>query len=393
MELSFRNLFFLISLIFILVSGVINTKQTNENMSFGDYLRELEKSDFSNESRTERNNKSLNLGFITPWANKERGNKFILSNPFKFDIISPTWFDLKPELMNGKYNTKLDGSNYVDKDFLKKLKELNNKISIFPRFKCTDFTSNTLSDLISEKNSDKTVNLIVKRLKLNKFEGLVLECTQFWFMEHLYPLYVTFQQKLYNELKKNDKKLIVVFFPLSETLQNIVSKARFDYLSRYLDYAFIMTYDYFSYINTEDMDPNNSKLVKMSPENWVIKTVDHYVDKTKGNKALYNKMILGFSFHGFISDKFSKKLKGGIVESDKLKNLILSGKVKGNYDLFWNEESNEFHSEIEEEGSYNIVVPSSRSLQKRIELIENLNLGGVGIWEIGQGFENWINNL
>lgn len=393
MELSFRNLIFLISLSFILVSGVINSKQTNENLSFGDYLRELEKSDFSNESRTERNSKSLNLGFITPWSNKDKGNKFILSNPFKFDIISPTWFDLKPELMNGKYNTKLDGSNYVEKDFLKKLKELNSKISIFPRFKCTDFTSNTLSDLISEKNSDKTVNLIVKRLKLNKFEGLVLECTQFWFMEHLYPLYVTFQQKLYNELKKNEKKLIVVFFPLSETLQNIVSKARFDYLSRYLDYAFIMTYDYFSYINTEDMDPNDSKLVKMSPENWVIKTVDHYVDKTKGNKALYSKMILGFSFHGFISDKFSKKLKGGIVESDKLKNMILSGKVKGNYDLFWNEESNEYHSEIEEEGSYNIVVPSSRSLQKRIEFIEKMNLGGVGIWEIGQGFESWINNL
>ena len=91
--------------------------------------------------------------------------------------------------------------------------------------------------------------------------------------------------------------------------------------------------------------------------------------------------------------KFSKKLKGGIVESDKLKNLILSGKVKGDYDFRWNNESKEYFSEIEEEGSYNIVVPSSKSVQNRIDLIEKMNLGGIGIWEIGQGFESWINNL
>lgn len=393
MDLKFSILIFILFSNLISMSIATSSNSSDKNtMSFGDYLRELEKSNFSEESKI-KINKSINLGFLTPWANKERGNKFVLNNAGKFDIISPTWFDLKPESMNGKYNTKLDGSNYVDKDFLKKIRELNSNIGIFPRFKCSEFTSNTLSDLISEKNSDKTVNLIVKRLKLNKFEGLVLECTQFWFIEHLYPLYVTFQQKLFTELQKNNKKLIVVFFPISETLQNIVSKPRFDYLSRYLDYAFIMTYDYFSYINTDDINPNDSNLVKMSPENWVIKTIDHYVDKTKQNKSSLSKILIGFSFHGFISDKFSKKLKGGIVESDKLKNLILSGKVKGDYDLRWNNESKEYFSEIEEEGSYNIVVPSSKSVQNRIDLIDKMNLGGIGIWEIGQGFESWINNL
>ena len=48
--------------------------------------------------------KKINLSYITPW-NKE-GLDLALTNANKIDLISPCWFELKPETLNGKFNLK-----------------------------------------------------------------------------------------------------------------------------------------------------------------------------------------------------------------------------------------------------------------------------------------------
>ena len=71
------------------------------------------------------------LGYITPW-NKE-GYDYVEKYANKFDIISPTWFDLKQEEIDGELQIILDGSNNIDSSYIKRLRSNNPNILILPR--------------------------------------------------------------------------------------------------------------------------------------------------------------------------------------------------------------------------------------------------------------------
>lgn len=246
--------------------------------------------------------------------------------------------------------------------------------------------------MISEKNHNKLIKGLIKRTKFSKFDGINLDCTQFWVSEDLYPLYVTFQQKLHNELNKLKKNLIITLFPYSETMVNIITKPRVEYLSRYTDYIVLMTYDYLNFNHKNDSKEVN---LKSSPEPWVIQTLDHYIDvKKKSSDDILGKILLGYSFHGFIMDRTeTNHMKGNIIEGKKLKEI---SKIEAsiNNSLIWNEEDKEYYALIDNEKSnYIAIVPSIRSINKRIELIDVKKLGGISVWEVGQGYEAWIEAL
>lgn len=59
--------------------------------------------------------KKITLAYVTPW--NPTGYKLALDNANKIDILSPCWFQLMPEKLNGKFNTKV---NYL----LNRLKEV-----------------------------------------------------------------------------------------------------------------------------------------------------------------------------------------------------------------------------------------------------------------------------
>lgn len=58
-------------------------------------------------------------------------------------------------------------------------------------------------------------------------------------------------RKLYEALKKEKMSLVVTIFPYSESFSNSLNKMRFEYLSKYVDYFNVMTYDYLSYTKQE----------------------------------------------------------------------------------------------------------------------------------------------
>jgi len=45
------------------------------------------------------------LAYITPW--NLNGLELALKYSAKFDIISPCWFDIKPEILKDKFNSKV----------------------------------------------------------------------------------------------------------------------------------------------------------------------------------------------------------------------------------------------------------------------------------------------
>jgi GH18 family chitinase len=100
---------------------------------------------------------------------------------------------------------------------------------------------------MKESNADKFLRILMRRMKHNKFDGVLLECNMMWLMENVYPNFAMFLKKLYEALKKDNRVLILTILPYSESMINQLTKNRFEYVTKYCDYVNIMTYDYFSY--------------------------------------------------------------------------------------------------------------------------------------------------
>jgi hypothetical protein len=47
----------------------------------------------------------VTLAYFTPW--NKGGADLALKHAKKIDILSPCWFDFKPEMLNGKFNIKV----------------------------------------------------------------------------------------------------------------------------------------------------------------------------------------------------------------------------------------------------------------------------------------------
>jgi len=103
------------------------------------------------------------LGYITPW--NLNGLELALKYSAKFDIISPTWFEIKHEIFQGKFHSKIEGANYINSNFMQELRERNPKIKILPRFKCEGFTRTDYEEWLKNEKADQFIRVIIRRLK------------------------------------------------------------------------------------------------------------------------------------------------------------------------------------------------------------------------------------
>jgi hypothetical protein len=83
----------------------------------------------------------------------------------KFDIISPCYFDIKPEVMGGKFNSKIDGSNYINTDYIEELKEKKSDIKIIPRFICSEFNNELYKLWLDDFNMENFLKIFIRRMK------------------------------------------------------------------------------------------------------------------------------------------------------------------------------------------------------------------------------------
>lgn len=169
----------------------------------------------------------------------------------KFDIVSPCWFQIKPEVLQDKFNSKIDGADNINTEFMKELKEKSPKTKIMPRFACTEFGTELYAEWLKPENSNHFIKILMRRLKYNKFDGMVLECNQLWIIEETYTHYAMLIKNLHDTLKAAKMKLVLTLFPYSESFINNVNRQRFEYLTNHSDYLNIMAYDYMSYIKNE----------------------------------------------------------------------------------------------------------------------------------------------
>lgn len=92
---------FLIITCCLCISSILSA----EKIDSATFLKEVEALDENIEARNVKNNSGINAVFITPWekAGMEAAKKYAK----KIDIIIPTWFELKPEVLHGSYNTQV----------------------------------------------------------------------------------------------------------------------------------------------------------------------------------------------------------------------------------------------------------------------------------------------
>jgi hypothetical protein len=105
----------------------------------------------------------LTLGYITPW--NINGLELSIKYSAKFDFVSPCWFEIKPENLQGKFNSKIEGANNVNSNYIKELRENKPEIKILPRFKCEGFNAQVYEEWLKEENSNQFLKILLRRLK------------------------------------------------------------------------------------------------------------------------------------------------------------------------------------------------------------------------------------
>jgi len=110
-----------------------------------------------------KNFSKTTLAYITPW--NSNGIDLVLKYLPKFDIISPCWFEIKPEILQGKFQSKIEGSNNVNMNFIQEIREQRKEIKVLPRFKCEGFNANQYESWVKEDAADQFIRILIRRLK------------------------------------------------------------------------------------------------------------------------------------------------------------------------------------------------------------------------------------
>ena len=209
------------------------------------------------------------------------------------------------------------------------------------------------------------------------FDGIVLEL---WSQlgGQAKPQITSVIETIGKKIRKTKKLFILVIPPpiYADNVSGMFSKSDFDNLVDSVDYFSLMTYDY-------------SSPAKPGPNahyGWMKQCVEN-LDKDSFHR---DKLLLGLNFYGY---SYTTEGGGPILGRDFVKLLQeFSGEKK--LKLKWDDISKEHFIELKSGSKRQTVFyPSLNSIQARLLLAKEMRLGGVAIWEIGQGLDYFYDLL
>ncbi|KAJ3024601.1 UNVERIFIED_CONTAM: Chitinase domain-containing protein 1 [Siphonaria sp. JEL0065] len=306
------------------------------------------------------------LAYITPWNN--RGYDIAKFFRGKFTLLSPVWYQIKPvRSLPGSY--VLTGDHDVDMGWIKEVTQpvkrqdgSKLKPKMVPRFMVTDLIREDLEGLIQKKEHYKSVaDIIIKECKKRKHDGFVLE-----FMYSGYtPQFIEY---LSSKSKAVNLEFILVIAPQhGDTI--LFDKPQFDLYKKLVDGFSLMTYDF---SNPQTPGPN-------APLGWVkdniLRLSPEHVPEDRA------KLLVGINLYG---NDYSSGNHDSVLGKRYLELLEEYSPDA----IAWNSHSKEaVFKYIDGNGIFHQVwYPTIESIQKRVELFENLGTG-ISMWEIGQGLD------
>ncbi|EGC38828.1 hypothetical protein DICPUDRAFT_75595 [Dictyostelium purpureum] len=308
------------------------------------------------------------LAYITPWNGK--GYEVSAKWTNKFTHLSPVWYQIKFE--NSNY--LIEGDHNIKKDWMETIRENSNKkTKIVPRF-ALDGDQWSKSNNLGKTLSDSSfINSLLKVVKDNNFDGLVLEGFSHITREPRDQFFI----KLSQAFHKNNKEIFIVISPIRQKGHDSgFNRKDFDKLSKYVDGFSLMTYDF------APQSTLNSPLVwcKENLEEFLGTNPDS-VDKEKSKK-----LYLGLPFYGY---KVENGKMDAVVGSQFIDILKENKKRK----FRWVENANEHQFTFKVNGfDVTLTYPTLLFLQQRLELSSKYG-ASISIWEIGQGLDYFVDLL
>ncbi|KAL5962683.1 Chitinase domain-containing protein 1 [Taenia solium] len=315
------------------------------------------------------------LAYITPWNSKGYEKAELFAN--KFTIIAPVWFQLKP------VGYEIIGHHNFDQKWMERVKSVKNDVRFAPRIIFEDWGAGDYQLVLSNgKNRVDCIKALRKLAKTDGVDGLTLEV---W-MQHFgtsQNILIDFLIELAKGLHKDGKILILPIPPsvYKGNFEGRFGKAHFDMLVNHVDFFSLMTYDY-----SNPYAPGEN-----APLKWATQCVRNLVPDGKDdeNQATKRaKILLGVNFYGY--DYVPDKRQGRAV----LGHDVVEVAKKYSPFFKWHEESAEHSLEYADDSQmeHSLFFPTAYSIARRVAVAEELGVG-LSIWEIGQGFDSFFEQL
>uniref|UniRef100_A0AC34QNT1 GH18 domain-containing protein n=1 Tax=Panagrolaimus sp. JU765 TaxID=591449 RepID=A0AC34QNT1_9BILA len=315
------------------------------------------------------------LAFITPW-NKD-GYRLGKDAAKKFTHLSPVWFDVTV-LEHDEFGCKIDGNHNINRDWIEQVRQNNPQIKLIPRFLFQKWTQQTVMNFLNdEQTSHRCAVSVLEFIQRNDFDGIVFE----FYVELMYAsrgkaleAAVEIIEQWAELFRKAKKEIIVPMAPAIQygTMESNI--APYPFLKRIVqavDYLMLMTYDY-----------SGPEFEGVAPLPWVKTNVEYPLQDEPEDAQ---KILLGVNFYGYFDDPKTSGRTAGLV-----RDFIQRLKENPELSLVWDKTSEE-HAIFKNKKPIG-YFPTVRGIESRIEAARTLNTG-IGIWELGQGLDEFTDLL
>ena len=120
-------------------------------------------------------------------------------------------------------------------------------------------------------NSDRFIRILLRRIQHNRLDGILLEMNFAFLHDKFYENFLAFVARLSEALKSESKQLIITLYPKIKGSRVKINKTRLTELSPYVDYFFLMTYNY-NMTNTQTKE----EIPYLAPYSWIKETIKSY---------------------------------------------------------------------------------------------------------------------
>lgn len=288
------------------------------------------------------------------WWDQAEGYTTLTENSEIFDSAVPFWYALE---RNGSIKKTSYAENETIIDYCKQ-----NNILITPTVSNGQTQAVSTAIFANDSIRETAINNIISKIETFNYDGIQLDFEDMSKTE--IDDFSEFVQLLSHELHSRDKVLITTVHPkISDEGAWAGSQAQdWEEIGEYSDLVLIMTYDYHW---------STSEAGEIAPLSWMRNVLTYAVQKIDGEKIL-----LGLNFYGYdwVGTKASALEYNDVIS---LQNTYeVTGQMTAEKEKYFTYESSGF--------THKVYYPDSETVDERINLVKEYEIGGVGIWRLGQ---------
>ncbi len=317
--------------------------------------------------------------------NKDKKTKEIIVNGFTFSNINlNTLTKTLPHLsFLSIFSYKFDFNGNLNTINDKELINISKKYNVTPIMVITNigmdgrFNSDLAYHILnSEDIQNKFISNILITMNNKGYLGLVID------FEYVYPedknAYISFIEKIKNELKKYNYFLLIALAPKTSSEQKGLLYEVHDYekIGVLADYVIIMTYEW---------GYSGGPAMAVAPINAIEKVLEYATGIIDSNKILMGIPTYGYDWTlPYIPNSLAKSI-------NNIEAIDIARKYKQSIHYDFESESPFFNYYNSFMQKHEVWFDDARSIQAKFNLVVQFNLAGISYWTINRPFpQNYL---